>query len=204
MIFIGVTGGIGSGKSTVCSLFEEKNIPIFYADTVAKDIIDNNKVVLQKIVKEFGPQVLFSKEKIDRKKLAEIVFTSEEQLQRLNDIVHPKVFEEFAQWKTKVPGDNTYALVEAALIFESGMVEFIDYVLAVIADEEDRIRRVAHRDRITQESIKARMNHQLPPEELLELSDFQIQNNGTINELTMKVNFFHTLFSTLTSRKEVE
>ncbi len=204
MIFIGVTGGIGSGKSTVCSLLEGKGVPVFYADTVAKDIIDNDRLVLRKIVKEFGPQVLHSQEKIDRKKLAEIVFTSEEQLQKLNEIVHPKVFEEFTQWKTKIQGSRNYALVEAALIFESGMSEMIDYVLAVIADEEERILRVAGRDRTTQESIKARMNHQISTEELLEISDFQIHNNGTIGELTTKVNFFHTLFSTLTSRKEIE
>ncbi len=203
MIFIGVTGGIGSGKSTVCSLFEEKKISIFYADTISKEIIDNDTSVHQKIVKEFGKQVVLSNERIDRKKLAQIVFGSDEQIQKLNEIVHPRVFEEFTRWKKK-PGNGPYALVEAALIFESGMAEFIDYVLAVIADDDERIRRVVERDSTTKESIKARMRHQLSNEELLELSDFQIQNNGTINELTTNVNFFHTLFSTLTSRKEIE
>ena len=205
MIFIGVTGGIGSGKSIVCSLFEKKEVLIFFSDIVAKEIIDSDPIVFHKIVKQFGDQVVDStKRKVDRKVLADIVFQNSKELDKLNGIVHPKVFEIFEQWKKDLPKKNTYALVESAILFESGMFELIDYTIAVITDEEERIKRVSERDSVSREHVMARMKQQLSYEELLELSDFQIHNNGTISDLTSKVNFFHTLFSTLTSPKELE
>jgi len=204
MIFIGITGGIGSGKSTVCSLFEKKGTLVFLADLVAKEIVDSNVAVLQKIVDLFGRQVLDSSKKLNRKALSEIVFKDEKLLEKLNAIVHPRVFEAFDLWKKQLPAKSKYALVESALLFESGMFELTDYALAVIADEDVRIQRVVSRDSISPEQVKHRMKRQISIEELLELSDFQIQNNGTISELTSKINFFHTLFSTLTTPKELE
>ncbi len=204
MIFIGVTGGIGSGKSTVCSLFEKKVIPIFYADNVAKDIVNSDSTILQEIIDLFGNRVLDSSNKLDRKILSEIVFKDEELLDSLNEIVHPRVFEAFEQWKMSLSENNVYVLVESALLFQSGMFELVDYALAVLADEDIQIKRVAIRNSVSEELVKIRMKHQISTEELLELSDFQIQNNGTIDDLTSKVNFFHSLFSTLTPSKEIE
>ena len=204
MIFIGVTGGIGSGKSTVCSLFEKKGVPVFFADIVAKEIIDSNSTVFQEIVDLFGNQVVDSSNKFNRKILAEIVFKDDKQLDKLNAIVHPKVFEAFEQWKKQLSNNGNYALVESALLFESGMFELVDYALAVLADEKERIRRVAIRDSVRDEQVTARMKQQISTEELLELSDFQIQNNGTVHDLTSKINFFHALFSTLTAPKDLE
>ncbi len=204
MIFIGVTGGIGSGKSLICALFEKKGIPIFFADLVAKEIINSNAVVLQEIIDLFGNQVLDSSKKLNRKILAEIVFQDKKLLEELNAIVHPRVFESFEQWKKQLSSKCVYALVESALLFESGFFELLDYSLAVIANEDERITRVTTRDSISAEQVTARMKQQLSTEELLELSDFQIQNNGTLTDLTSKVNFFHTLFSTLTSPKALE
>lgn len=204
MIFIGVTGGIGSGKSTVCSLFEKKGIPIFYADNVAKDIVNSDSTILQEIIDLFGNRVLDSSNKLDRKILSEIVFKDEELLDSLNEIVHPRVFEAFEQWKMSLSENNVYVLVESALLFQSGMFELVDYALAVLADEDIQIKRVAIRNSVSEELVKIRMKHQISTEELLELSDFQIQNNGTIDDLTSKVNFFHSLFSTLTPSKEIE
>ncbi len=204
MIFIGVTGGIGSGKSTVCSLFEKKGILIFFADIVAKEIIDSDSTVLQEIVQLFGNRVLDSSNKLDRKILSEIVFVDEELLDSLNEIVHPRVFEAFEQWKMSLSESNVYVLVESALLFQSGMFELVDYALAVLADEDIRIKRVALRNSVSEEQVKIRMKRQISTEELLELSDFQIQNNGTVNDLQTKINFFHTLFSTLTSPKELQ
>ena len=204
MIFIGVTGGIGSGKSTVCSLFEKKGIPIFYADNVAKDIVNSDSTILQEIIDLFGNRVLDSSNKLDRKILSEIVFKDEELLDSLNEIVHPRVFEAFEQWKMSLSENNVYVLVESALLFQSGMFELVDYALAVLADEDIQIKRVAIRNSVSEELVKIRMKHQISTEELLELSDFQIQNNGTIDDLTSKVNFLHSLFSTLTPSKEIE
>jgi dephospho-CoA kinase len=204
MVTIGVTGGIGCGKSTVCSLFEKKGIQIFFADIVGKEIVDSDPKVLQEIVKVFGNDILDSTNKLNRKALANIVFKDEYLLDKLNAIVHPGVFEAFEQWKNHLPKQTVYALVESALLFESGLFEFVDYALAVIADEGVRIKRVVIRDSMHEEQVLDRIKKQISQEELLELSDFQIQNNGTMADLTSKVNFFHTLFSTLTLPKELE
>lgn len=195
MIYIGVTGGIGSGKSTVCSLFEKKGTPIFFADSVAKEISEGE--ALQEITKKFGNEILDASKRLDRKKLAGIVFNDPEKLELLNGIIHPRVFRSFEEWKLRDFGPSKFALVEAALMFESGMFELVDYVLAIVTDENERIRRVSDRDTVTEEQVKARMKNQISLEELLELSDFQMQNNGSIAELTSKVNFFSTLFSAL-------
>ncbi|MBP6672943.1 MAG: dephospho-CoA kinase [Bacteroidetes bacterium] len=202
MIFIGVTGGIGSGKSTVCSQFEQKGIPVFYADAVAKVLADGE--ALNEIVSEFGPEVLTSANVLDRKKLGNIVFNDPSKLDRLNSIIHPRVFHAFEQWKSILPAATKYALVEAALMFESGMFELMHYVLAVLADEQIRIERVVSRDSVTEEQVKARIKNQISLEQLLELSDFQINNNSALSDLTPKINFFHTIFSNLQPPKEIE
>ena len=202
MIFIGVTGGIGSGKSTVCSMFEQKGVPVFYADTAARTISEGE--ALNEIVNVFGNEVLSSTGILNRKNLGDIVFNDPSKLEQLNSIIHPRVFAAFEQWKTTLPAQTKYALVEAALMFESGMFELLHYVLAVLAEEEIRIARVVNRDSVTDGQVKARMKNQIPLEQLLELSDFQINNNSAPSDLTPKINFFHTIFSNLQPPKEIE
>ncbi|MDD8017481.1 MAG: dephospho-CoA kinase [Bacteroidota bacterium] len=205
MIFIGVTGGIGSGKSLVCSLFEKKGIPIFFADTIAKEVPQKNAKVLKEISDVFGPDIVNVPAKtIDNKKLAAIVFSEHEKLQQLNAILHPKVFDEFQKWKKAVNQSCHFALVEAALIFESGMDEILDYVLAVTSDESTRIQRVMRRDAASEEQVRARMHRQMPAEGLAELSDFVLHNDGSIDDLTSKIDFLHSLFSTLKERTDVQ
>jgi dephospho-CoA kinase len=196
MIVIGVTGGIGSGKSTVCSLFEKKGIPIFYADAVARDISET--IALNEIVQSFGTEILATPASLDRKKLAAIVFQDPGKLEMLNSILHPKVFDAFEQWKGALSAQTKFSLVEAALMFESGMFQMMHYVLAVVTDDQKRIERTVARDGSDEETIRARMKNQISLEEMLELSDFQIHNNGSLNDLTAKVQFFALLFSTLT------
>lgn len=203
MIFIGITGGIGSGKSYVCSLFAEKKIPIFHADESAKALTDRPDV-RGEIVSAFGDSMLAIDGTIDRKKLASMVFSEHEKLHTLNSILHPRVFEEFDSWKASLPLHNRYALAEAALIFESGMDDKVDYVLSIIAEEDIRIKRVMERDHVNSDLVVARMANQLPAQELIERSDFILHNNGTKEEAAAKVSFFHTLFSTLTHRKEIQ
>ena len=203
MVFIGVTGGIGSGKSLVCSFFTQKDIPVFYADEVAKKIIDTD-VVSKIIAAAFGKQVLDTNGKPDKKKLAAIVFSDHNKLQQLNSIVHPKVFNEFDYWKSLQDERCAYGLVEAALIFESAMDKKLDYILSVIADKKTRIQRVMQRDHSTEHDVKARMNHQMTDEELMEESDFILYNNKSPEDLTIQINFFHALFSTLTKPKVIQ
>jgi len=200
MVMIGVTGGIGSGKSTVCSLFEKKNVPVFYADAVAREITEGP--ARQEIVSVFGKEILDTHGALDRKSLAGIVFHDAGKLDQLNAIVHPRVFDAFQEWRNSLPASPTYALAEAALMFESGMFQSMDYVLAVMADEAVRIERTMQRDGSDETAVRARLQNQLSTEELLELSDFQLQNNGSLSDLAGKVSFFAVLFSTLTPPPE--
>lgn len=203
MIFIGITGGIGSGKSFVCSSFEKKKIPVFHADEIARKISDRPEVK-NEIVQSFSDSILTADNNIDRKKLASIVFLEHDKLQRLNSILHPKVFVEFNHWKKSLPNITHYAIAEAALMFESGMDEQLDYILSVIADDDTRIKRVMDRDHVNRESVHSRMQHQLPSQELIERSDFVLYNNATVEDIQKQITFFHTLFSALSQRKEIE
>lgn len=200
MVIIGVTGGIGSGKSTVCSLFEKKQVPVFYADSVAREISEGE--AFDEIVASFGPEVRSSNGGLDRPALASIVFADADQLELLNSIIHPKVFERFEAWRSALPATTKFALAEAALMFESGMFQMMDYVLAVMAEEDIRIARTMERDAIQESAVRERLKNQLSTEELLELSDFQLTNNGSLNDLSGKVSFFAILFSTLTPPPE--
>jgi dephospho-CoA kinase len=197
MVFIGVTGGIGSGKSLVCRLFERKGIQIFYADERAKKISERDDVT-QEIIRSFGKAILTSSGSIDRRKLAAIVFSEHEKLLLLNSILHPKVFSDFDLWKKNLTTKFNYALAEAALMFESSMYKKLDYTLSIVAEDSVRIQRVMERDGVDSDLVKSRMKHQLPAQELIEQSDFVMYNNGSETDLQTKVNFFHILFSSLT------
>ena len=203
MIFIGITGGIGSGKSFVCSLFAKKRISIFHADETAKEISDRPEV-RKEIVAAFSDSVLTPNNTLDRKKLASIVFSEHGKLHTLNSIIHPLVFLEFETWKKSLPRLDRFAIAEAALMFESGMDQKVDYVLSVVAEEDLRIKRVMERDHVNRDLVISRMANQLPTQELIEHSDFVIHNNGPKEETAVKVSFFHTLFSSLTQRKEIQ
>lgn len=200
MVIIGVTGGIGSGKSTVCSLFEQRNVPVFYADAVAREIAEGP--AKKEIVSVFGTGILGTDGALDRKALAGIVFQDEAKLDQLNAIIHPLVFDEFQLWRSALPATAQYALAEAALMFESGMFQSMDYVLAVMAEEAVRIDRTMQRDGSDEAAVRARLQHQLSTEELLELSDFQLHNNGSLSDLAGRISFLAVLFSTLTPPPE--
>jgi len=206
MIYIGVTGGIGSGKSLVCSIFKELNIPIFFADEVANAIVVEDKAVQSAIKKSFGDQIFDSTQKLKRKALASIVFQNPEKLKELNTIVHPAVFDRFEVWKKKLDSTSmaSYAIIEAALMFESGFYELMDYILAVETDEQVRVNRVMLRDSVNDAKVWERIKNQISPEELREESDFIIQNNGSVEDLNKKVKFFHAVFSNLKKRQEVQ
>jgi dephospho-CoA kinase len=203
MIFIGVTGGIGSGKSLLCSLFEKKNILVFKADEIAKEIPSKFPLVLKKILETFGAETVDIQSKtVVTKKLAEIVFEDPKKLESLNSILHPIVFDEFKKWKEETPFTNSYALTEAALLLESGMDELVDYTLAITANHDVRIKRV--QNKFSPSQFEQRSRYQLPSEEVAQNADFVITNEGSIEDLQLKADFFHTLFLSLTKRKEEE
>lgn len=184
---IGVTGGIGSGKSTVCRMMEEMGARVFYADAEAKRLMEWDGEVRAEIVEAFGEES-FAGDRLNRPYLAARVFGDAEQVERINAIVHPRVFEAFERAKEEARRDGVRVLVhEAALIFEAGGEKHLDAVVVVDAPEEVRIQRTAERDGVSPEQVRARIRHQLPAEELRRRADYIIENSGSEEDLREEV-----------------
>lgn len=174
MIKIGLTGGIGSGKSTVAKIFEVLGIPVYYADDAAKRLM-NDDVDLQKKIKEAFGDSVYSDGLLNKKQLAAIVFNNPVKLNLLNKLVHPATLKDAALWMNKQ--EAAYTLKEAALIFESGAQQGLDYVIGVAAPAPLRIQRTMQRDGLTREEVIARMNKQLDESIKMKLCDFVIKND---------------------------
>ncbi len=175
MIKVGLTGGIGSGKTLVSEIFIRLGIPIFNADNESKSILNTDKEVIQQIINNFGD--LYTENGINREKLASIIFNDQVALETINSIIHPKVREYFHRWAAKHVNAK-YVIEEAAILFESNAYKELDVTINVHADELIRISRVIARDKTTEESVKSRMNNQWSDKERIELADFTIYNNG--------------------------
>jgi len=176
MLRIGITGGIGSGKTTVSKVFEILEIPVFYADDVAKSVMQTDELLVKNIKKAFGSQTYNSDQALNRKYLADIVFNDEQKLAKLNQLVHPAVFRAFDEWLA-VQRKSPYILKEAALLFESGSYKLCDKNILVTAPEELKIKRVVQRDNISAGDVKARMNKQFTEAQGMKLADFVIRND---------------------------
>ena len=193
MLKIGITGGIGSGKTTVCKVFETLGIPVFYADAVAKQIMVSDEILVKGVIDTFGAESYASDRSLNNKHIAGIVFNNAAELAKLNGLVHPAVFRAFDNWVQQVPAATPYILKEAALLFESGSYKMCDRNILVIAPTEARLQRVMERDGATAEQVKARMDKQLPDEAKIELADHLIHNNET-GSLIIQVTKLHQLF----------
>ncbi len=180
---IGLTGGIGSGKSTVARYIESKGIPIYIADDEARKLTDSPEVTA-KIVETFGDKIL-NNGILNRNVLSEIVFNNAENLQKLNSIIHPVVRTHFIEW-FKSHSDKDYVVKEAAILFESGSYKDCDFILTVEAPEYIRIQRVTKRDGVIEEAVKARMNNQWTDEMRAAKSDFVIVNL-CLNDMKLQV-----------------
>ncbi len=176
MKVVGITGGIGSGKSVVCSVFRTLGVPVFDADQEAKKVYDNNPDLLEKIKKEFPESVFDKNGKIDKKKMSEIVFSEPEKLKQLNAWVHPLVKKNFLQWCVS-NAEASYVVKEAAILFESGSHKDCDRVIAVVSPLELRIQRVRERDRKTKNEIEKIIENQWSDEERTSRADFTIKND---------------------------
>jgi dephospho-CoA kinase len=174
MLKVGITGGMGSGKTTVAHIFETLGIPVYYADDAAKRIMNEDPSLRMEIIRIFGDES-YNGEGLNRSYIASKVFSNPEQLNMLNAIVHPATIRDGENWMKRQ--NSPYALKEAALIFESGAAEGLDYVIGVSAPIPLRIERVIQRDGMERSEIKARMAKQLDPEIAMKLCDFVIQNN---------------------------
>jgi dephospho-CoA kinase len=176
MIKIGITGGIGSGKSTVCRIFESMGIPVFYADTVAKLIMLTDPVLVAGVTRAFG-QESYVEGQLNNKHIASIVFNNSDELAKLNALVHPAVFRAFEQWLDSVPLGTPYILKEAALLFESGSYRMCDKSVLVTAPEDLKIKRVMERDNVTAAQVKARMDKQMSDVDKMLMADHLISND---------------------------
>ena len=175
MIKVGITGGIGSGKTTVCKVFMAIGIPVFEADKVAKELMNIDPFLHEKLINLFGSSVYLPNHTIDRKYLAGIVFNNSSLLQQLNNIVHPAVRNSFYEWYHKQQAP--YVIHEAAILFESGFYKMMDLTIAVVANEDERISRVSKRDSLSGEQVKERIRNQWNDQQRRELADFVISNN---------------------------
>lgn len=196
---IGITGGIGTGKSTVCRLFERIGRTVISADEIAREITRENPSVKREIRDSFGEEVFRQDGGLDRKRLAELVFSDTRLLQMLNTIVHPHVFEEIGRRLSRLIQEKSapYVLIEAALIYETGMEEDLDYVLVVSSEESNCVTRVMERDGLSREQVELRIRSQMAMSEKVKKADFVIDNNATPDALVAKVRFLDTLFSTM-------
>lgn len=170
---IGLTGGIGSGKSSIAQHIESLGVPVYIADIEAKKILETDAVIA-KVVALFGEDIL-DKEKIDKKKIAALVFQDPEKLRKYNNIIHPEVFLHFQNW-VKQHENLPLVVKEAAILFESGSYKDCDKIILVTAPKETRIKRVMKRDGVSREAVEQRMAHQWDDEKKKALSDFVIEN----------------------------
>jgi dephospho-CoA kinase len=174
MLKLGLTGGIGSGKSTVAKVFETLGIPVYYADNAARRIMNENEQLKQDIIKHFGAESYINN-MLNRPFISRQVFNNKEKLALLNSLVHPATIRDSEQWMQlqKTP----YTIKEAALIFESGMQQYLDYIIGVSAPEELRIERTIKRDGINREEVVSRIKNQVDEEKKISLCDFIIYND---------------------------
>jgi dephospho-CoA kinase len=184
---LGVTGGIGSGKTTVCGFLEEQGAKVFYADVEAKALMQNDDSVRAAITDAFGAAAYADDGTLNRAFLADQVFGDADQLERLNAIVHPRVFESFAAAAERAEAEGVDLLVhEAALLFEAGGDAHVDVTAAVVAPTADRIARVVERDGVSADEVRARMAHQLPQDDLRARADHVLENDGSLSDLRDK------------------
>ena len=194
-LLIGVTGGIGSGKSLACEYFERLGCEIYYADDIAKELYRSSDKLKKELVKQFGIGILVDKKNISFPEFRKIVFSSDTNQKRVNNIVHPFVISEILKRAEDYPGK--LVVIEAALIFESGFNKYLDYTIVVYSSVKNRIARVRKRNDLSVKDIKSIMNLQMPEDEKTAKADFVIKNDSTPQELQKKVNFIFSVLNNL-------
>jgi len=195
-LLIGITGGIGSGKSIVSSILESMGYCVLKSDLTAKEIMQSNEEVKKKIIEAFG-QEAYSDGKLNTKYLAEKVFSSKENVEKINSIVHPFTIKKNLEQAEKEFRKSDIVFIESPLIFEANIQKYFDYVILIYSDEQSRIKRVMERDKVTEEKVRQRMQFQIPDEKKKDWADFVIENNSNIEELKKRVNFVLQLIKSI-------
>lgn len=196
-LIIGITGGIGTGKTTVSKYLEEKGYYVINADQIAKDLLSSNNIIKEKIIKEFGTNSYVNNQ-YNTSYISNIVFNNTKKLSRLNQIVHPAVLNQIINLiDTAMQKNIKIIFIDIALLFELNLEEGVDYILTITAKEDIRIDRVIKRSNLPIEEIKRRINNQISVEEAVQNSDFVIENNDTIEKLYNSVDYILDIFKTL-------
>jgi dephospho-CoA kinase len=196
MLKVGITGGIGSGKTTVARVFEVLGAPVFYADSVAKQIMVTDLILMEGIRATFGPESYSDTGQLNNRHIAKIVFNDALQLEALNSLVHPAVFRAFDLWIDALPASTPYILKEAALLFESDSYKMCDTSILVLAPEKVKVSRVMDRDKVSEEQVRSRMDKQFSDEEKFTLADHHIYNDES-RSVILQVMDLHNRFSTI-------
>lgn len=194
MLKVALTGGIGSGKTSISALFEKLNAPVIDTDVIAHRLVDNDPQVLQEITNAFGQDVLNLDGKLNRKKLAQIIFNVKQNKQLLENILHPKIRDEVLKQLHGLTAENippAYVIIVVPLLIEANYDNFIDRILVVFADENKRIERVQQRDKRSLSEIRSIISHQSNDEKLLKEADDIIENNSDIKSLDSQVSELH-------------
>ena len=171
---LGVTGGIGAGKTSVCRVFSVLGIPVFSADTEAREVMDIDTGIILRINTIVGKD-LYINGSLDRAELAKLIFNNNRLLEKINSLVHPVVFSRFREWEKKQSAP--YVIMEAAILFESGASKVVDRIVTVVAPIEERVGRVIHRSNLTREQVMERMRNQMSDSERISQSDYTIHNS---------------------------
>ena len=191
MYKVGVTGGIGSGKSLVCRMLLERGAQVYNSDLRAKELMTSDDIIRRELTERFGAEV-FAGGVLNRQYLAERVFVDEMELAALNAIVHPRVLSDFEQWAEQQ--ESEYVVIESAILFESGIDKIVDSVVAVMAPEDLRIERTIERDGLSREQVEERMRNQLSDDERCSRSKYAIVNID-LDELEEDVEQLHRRLS---------
>lgn len=178
-IIIGVTGGIGSGKSYICRIISSLGFPVYNCDAEAKKLMNTNKHIINSLKQLIGENSYDSEGNLNKPTIAQFLFANEENAHKINSVVHPVVKEDFRSWASAQNADLIF--MESAILFESGFNDVVDNVITITAPPETRIERTIRRDNTNREQVIARMNQQMQDEERVRLSDYIISNNTNDN-----------------------
>lgn len=192
MLLIGITGGIGSGKTEVAKVFQKMGAIVLSGDEIGKDVVEKNRLLLKKLTKTFGEEILDSKKRLKRKKLGELAFSSFALTKKLNQIIHPYLLQNL-KFKIKNLKRKNYkgpVIIDAALLVEWGLEKKLDYLIFVDSSKKDRVKRLVQKKGYTKKQAEQRIKAQLPEFEKRKHADFIIKNNKGLRELRKKANSF--------------
>lgn len=196
-LLVGLTGGMGSGKSTASGMFQRLGAEVIDADALCRELMEPEQPAWREIVETFGPEILQPDQRLDRKKLAERVFSNPGDRRRLEAILHPRVFEEERRRFEAIADKNPGAVVilDAALLIESGNYRKVDQVVVVTCPEEEQVRRLLARGGFDETEIRRRLACQMPAQEKIRYANHVIQNDSTLEHLEQQVNSLYRRFS---------